>query len=60
EAVLQEDAENVANYSISPFLEVVKVARVTDFNYRITTSPQTINQLYTVTASNIRDINGNL
>lgn len=60
EAVMQVDAENPANYLVSPSLQVVAAKRVTDFNYRLTTSSQTINQLYTVTAINIRDVHGNL
>lgn len=57
-AVWQADALIPANYSISPSIAVIKAERFTDYHYRLTTGPQTINQNYTVTASNIRDING--
>lgn len=60
EAVMQADAEIAANYSISPTLAVISAHRVTDFNYRLVTGPQVINQVYQVDISNIRDINGNL
>lgn len=57
-AVWRADAENPANYSISPTIAVTRAERITDFHYRLTTGSQAINQAYTVTASNIRDING--
>lgn len=60
EAVLEEDASNPANYSISPALAVTKATRITDFNYRLTTAPQTIGVTYDVTISGIRDIQGNI
>ncbi len=59
EAVMQVDAEIPANYSITPPLAVLSAHRITDFNYRLRTGPQVINQLYQVDISNIRDINGN-
>jgi hypothetical protein len=57
--VMEADAILALNYSIAPSIAVVSAKRLTDFNYRLTTGPQTINQAYTVTASNIRDILGN-
>lgn len=60
EAVFEEDASNPANYSISPTLAVTKAVRLTDFNYRLTTGPQTIGATYNVTVSGLRDIHGNI
>jgi hypothetical protein len=52
-AVIQSEAEDVTNYSISPALTVFSAQRVTDFYYRLTTSQQVIDQLYEVTVVNV-------
>jgi hypothetical protein len=52
--VNQEDAENIANYSISPALKLFSSQKVTDFHYRLITDQQVIDQLYNVTITNIR------
>lgn len=57
-SVFPADALNPVNYSVSGGITISSAVRVTDFYYRLTTSPQTINQSYMVTVSNIRDING--
>lgn len=46
-------ATNINNYSISPTLSVVAIQQLTDYTYRITTSDQTRDQVYTVTATNV-------
>lgn len=52
-AVVQSQAENIANYSISPTLQVLTATKVTDFNYRLTTAQQILDQAYAVTISGI-------
>lgn len=54
--VVQSEAENIANYSISPSLSVLSSTRITDFNYRLTTSQQIIDQAYAVTISGINPL----
>lgn len=46
-------ALNPANYSISPTLTVSKSTKVSDAVYRLTTSDQTRDQVYTVTTSGV-------
>jgi hypothetical protein len=52
--VNQADASNVANYSVSPTLTVLSATKITDLNYRLTTSQQVLDQNYNVTISNIQ------
>jgi hypothetical protein len=59
ETVREDDATNVANYSISPALDILAAVKVTDTIYRLTTSRQTQNVIYTVTSTNIRDLANN-
>ncbi len=53
--VIQSDALNPANWSISPNIGVTAVTAVTPTTYILTTGPQTTGTTYVVTASNIRD-----
>lgn len=59
EAVIDTDATDASNYSISPTLAVISVAKETDNVYILTTAPQTPAQLYTLTVSNVRDLSLN-
>jgi hypothetical protein len=59
EAVREDDATTVSNYSIAPPLTVSAAVKVTDLVYRLTTSKQTYGTVYTVTISNIRDLANN-
>lgn len=52
-AVNVEDASNPVNYSIDHGLVVTAATRVTDLNYRLTTTRQTNDLVYTLIASNI-------
>lgn len=51
--VNEADASNPANYSVDHGLEVTAAVRITDFWYRLTTTRQTNDVVYTLTASNI-------
>lgn len=53
--VIESDAMNVANWSISPNIGITAVTAVTQSTYILTTGPQTTGTSYLVTASNIRD-----
>jgi hypothetical protein len=53
-AVYQEDAENIANYQISPPLRLLKAKKITDYHYRLTTEQQVIDLVYDVTVTGIR------
>jgi hypothetical protein len=53
QAVSLASATNIVNYSISPTLAVINAIQLTDFTYRLTTSAQTRDQVYTVTATNV-------
>lgn len=59
EPVNASDATNPANYSIVPPLAVTAVSRVTSLVYVLTTARQARGQVYTVTASNVRDLANN-
>lgn len=59
EAMRSDDATTPANYSISPPLEIKSIEMLTDYMYRLHTSKQTVGQVYTITASNIRDLANN-
>ncbi len=62
EEVVVDEANNAANYSFSGGLTVRSVENVSGSSqrFRVTTSDQTAGASYTVTASNIHDISGNL
>lgn len=60
EEVYEPDALTKENYSINNGLQVFKVVKVSKTTYRLTTSKQAVGTSYTVTASNIRDIYGNI
>ncbi len=60
ERVNKYDALNETNYTINNGLSVVSVAQLSTTIFRLTTSKQTVGTSYTVTASNIRDDQGNL
>jgi hypothetical protein len=60
EAVLEEDAIIPSKYTVTPNVTVLKAEKITDFHYRLTTTPQDINATYSVSISGIRDIHGNL
>ncbi len=60
EAVVQSEAMNPANYSITPTLAVTAVAFVNANTYRVTTDRQTRGVSYTVVVSNIHDVHGDL
>lgn len=60
EAVQPEDAMNTANYSISPTLTIKSIQQITPRQFRLTTSNQSSGQDYTITASNIHDLSGNV
>lgn len=61
-AVVNSEAENPANYLITGGggLTVSSSAKVTDTTYHLVTSRQLPGQLYTIQASNIHDLFGNL
>lgn len=56
--LVEAEALNIANYSIAPTLAVELVEKVTDYVYWIHTSRQTEAVNYTVTISNVHDIDG--
>lgn len=62
EPVVEFEATNPVNYIITggAGLSVLKVAKVNPQTYLLTTSKQVTGQNYTVTASNIHDLAGNL
>lgn len=60
ELVRDTEALNPANYAINNGLSVSAVTKTGLVNYRLTTSRQVRGQSYTVTASNIHDLAGNL
>lgn len=60
EPVVESEALEAANYSISPTLAVRGVTKLTDSVYRLTTDRQDVGQVYNVTASNIHDLAGNV
>lgn len=60
EPVVESEAETGANYSVDNGLTVSTGVKVSDTVFRLTTSKQTVGQLYTVTVSNIHDLSGNL
>lgn len=57
EPVVVSDALVPGNYSISPSLTVKSVEYVSPTVYRLTTAKQTVGQSYSVTISNITDLN---
>jgi hypothetical protein len=56
--VVVSEAENEANYSVVPPLEVILVERLSDTSYRVHTSRQTESVAYTVTITGIHDLDG--
>ncbi len=52
-------ALNSTNYSIDGTLSVSAVTQLSNYSVRLTTSSQTLDQLYTVTVSNVVDLTGN-
>ena len=61
EAVDQASAQNIANYAISPELQVTDAVLLPDGKtVRLTTATQTYGANYTVTVNNIADISGNI
>lgn len=62
EAVNYLDAQNSQNYAISGGIQVFSAVQMTPIIYRLTTSRMDVNtsDTYTVTVSNIHDLEGNL
>lgn len=62
EAVVESEALTAANYAITggSGLTVFEVFKETDLVYKLRTSLQSVGQSYTVTVSNIHDLQGNL
>lgn len=58
--VNSSDATNPANYSVDLGLQVTEVKQETESTYVLTTTRQAPATLYTLTASNIHDLLGNL
>lgn len=54
--VVEAAALDITNYNIAPPLDVVSVVKMSDFHYRLTTGQQVIDQLYTITISNIEGV----
>lgn len=59
EAVREEDATQVANYSFTPALTVFSVTKITDRQYELKTSKQEDATSYTLQINNIRDLANN-
>lgn len=59
EPVMEVDALVLGNYSFDNGLIGLGVVKETSSTYIVTTTPQTVNLVYTVTCSNIRDSSGN-
>lgn len=55
-----DDALDPSRYEVDNGLQVVSVRRVTSIEYQLTTSQQTLGITYTIVASGIRDVNGNI
>lgn len=63
EVVVQAEALNTANYLISGIpsgLTILGITQETLLSYILTTTPQNVNQSYTVIATGIHDLAGNL
>lgn len=60
EAVREDDATQVVNYSFTPALTVFSVTKITDRQYELKTSKQDDAASYTLQVSNIRDLANNL
>lgn len=60
EAVLESDATNPANYTITPSLPVLSATKITDRHYELKTLKQNELTTYSVEISNIRDLAQNL
>lgn len=56
EAVLESDATNISNYTITPTLSVFSATKITDRHYELKTSKQNELTTYSVEISNIRDL----
>ncbi|MDY6914806.1 MAG: lamin tail domain-containing protein [Candidatus Cloacimonadota bacterium] len=60
EAVEETSAENIANYSISNLsIDLIELLP-SNSTVRITTSPQTEGEVYTITVNNVEDLAGNV
>lgn len=59
EPVLESDALNPTNYTITNGLKALSVSKVTPVIYRLTTSKQAVGTAYNVTVSEVRDLQGN-
>lgn len=51
--VNEASATNISHYNISPTLDVTAAVRMTDYFYQLTTSDQTRDQIYIVTATGV-------
>lgn len=60
EAVNPDDALDASKYSINNGLTVSSVTKISSHIFRLVTSKQTVGQSYTVTATGVRDLSGNL
>lgn len=60
EAVVTAEATNVTNYSFTSGLAALQIISESSSVYVVTTSQQTAGQSYTLTVSNVHDLNGNV
>lgn len=60
EEVVEAEALNVSNYSVDNGLSILSVTKLGPTIYRLATSRQTTGIVYTITATNIHDLAGNL
>jgi hypothetical protein len=56
EAMLESDATDASNYTLDGGVTVLRSEKVTDLNYRLTTTAQLENTAYNLSASGIRDL----
>lgn len=59
EAVVQSEATNTTNYSFTSGLVALQVTAESSSVYLVTTTQQIAGQSYTLTVSNVHDLNGN-
>jgi len=60
ETINELDGRNENNYSANNGLSIISAEKVSNTIYKLHTSLQTVGTSYTITASNIRDAQGNL
>ena len=60
EAVVESEALNKSNYAITGGVYITGVTKISDTIYELSTSPMVGGTSYTITASNIHDLAGNL